>query len=89
MYFTIVSEKQNKVTVTADGLLLGTFAMKEFVTAFLVQFGALYVFGLDFEKDNKNKPTSKGIRDLFDFLTEYIMVRFMSSFSLPFSSPFQ
>ena len=87
MYLIIISDKQNKVTVTADGLVLGTFAKKEFLTAFLVQFGALYVFGLDFEKNKNNKPSSKAIRDLFDFLTEYIMVCFMSSFSLSFSSP--
>ena len=31
------------------------------------------VFGLDFEKDSTGKPSSKGIRDIFDFETEWLM----------------
>ena len=31
------------------------------------------VFGLDFEKDSSGKPSSKGIKDIFDFETEWLM----------------
>ena len=31
------------------------------------------VFGLDFEKDSNGKPSSKGIKSMFDFQTEWLM----------------
>ena len=59
--------------VTADGQILTSLARKDFVKAFLIQFGALYIYGLDYEKTKNKKATPKGTRDFFDTCTEVLM----------------
>ena len=71
-----------EVTVTADGVLLARLPRKKFIKAFLIQFSALYVYGIDYEKNKHNKATPKGVKDYFDFCTEYLFgIRPMSKSS--------
>ena len=60
------------MTVTADGKILAHLKRKDFVKAHLIQMSALYVFAMDFEKGKDGKPTPTGIRNYFDFITEWL-----------------
>ena len=73
VYTLFLGDGYKDVTVTADGVVLARLTRKEFIKAFLIQFSALYVYGIDYEKTQNKKSTPKGVKDYFDFCTEYLL----------------
>ena len=62
----------DEVVITHDGIVLKKMDVKDAFKAHVVQFGALYVYNVNYEQDKKGKPVPSNIRHFFEFVSVYL-----------------